>query len=53
MAPITDYLKKVEFAWSNIAAKVFVEIKARKVSAPVMCLPDCFKIFEVACAHLA
>jgi len=44
-----DYLKKGEFAWSNAAAKAFVEIKARIVGAPVMRLPDFFKIFEVAC----
>ena len=43
-----DYLKKGEFAWSNAAAKVFVEIKARMISAPVMRLPDFSKIFEVA-----
>ena len=47
IAPITDCLKKSEFAWSNVAAKVFVEIKARMVSAPVMSLPDFSKIFEV------
>jgi len=50
ITPIMDCLKKGEFAWSNAAAKVFVEIKARMVSAPVMRLPDFFKrFFEVAC----
>ena len=49
MALITDCLKKCEFAWSNVAAKEFVEIKARMISATVMRLPDFSKIFEVAC----
>ena len=49
MTPITDCLKKDEFAWSDAAAKAFVEIKARMISAPVMRLPDFFKSFEVAC----
>ena len=42
MAPIADCLKEDEFAWSNAAAKAFVEIKERMISAPVMCLPDFF-----------
>ena len=45
MAPITDYLKKDEFAWFNAAAKAFVEIKTRMISAPVMRLPNFFKDF--------
>ena len=49
MAPITDCLKKCEFAWSNAAAKAFVEIKVRMVSASVMRLPDFSKIFDVGC----
>jgi len=49
MTPIMDCPKKGEFAWSNTAAKAFVEIKARIVSAPVMRLPGFSKIFEVAC----
>ena len=48
MIPITDCLKKGEFAWSNAAAKAFVEIKTRMVSASVIYLPDFSKIFEVA-----
>ena len=50
MAPITYCQKKGELAWSNAAAKAFVEIKARMISAPVMHLSDFSKIFEVACA---
>ena len=49
MAPITDCLKKGEFAWSNVDAKAFIKIKARMISVPVMRLPDFSKIFEVAC----
>jgi len=37
--------KKVVFAWSNAAAKTFVEIKARIVGALVMRLSDFFKDF--------
>jgi len=46
MAPITDCLKKDEFAWSNAAAKAFVEIKTRMISASVMHLPDFSKILK-------
>jgi len=49
IAPITDYLNKSEFAWSNTATKEFIEIKARMISVPVMRLPDFSKIFEVVC----
>ena len=49
MILITDCLKKCEFAWSNTVAKLFVEIKVRMISVPVMCLSDFFKIFKVAC----
>jgi len=49
MTPIMDCLKKGEFAWSNIAAKAFVEIKIRMVSASVMHLLYFYKIFEVSC----
>jgi len=41
--------KKGEFAWSNAAAKAFVEIKVRIISVPVMHLSDFSKIFEVTC----
>ena len=49
MASIMDCLKKSEFAWSNVVAKAFVEIKARMISALVMRLYDFSEIFEVAC----
>ena len=44
MTSITNHLKKGEFALSNTAAKSFVDIKIRMVSAPVMRLPDFLKI---------
>jgi len=47
MAPITDCLKKEEFQWSVTAAKTFKKIKQRMTEAPVMRLPDFFKVFEV------
>jgi len=40
MALLTDCLNKSEFVWSNVAAKTFVEIKTRMISAPVMRLSD-------------
>jgi len=49
IAPITDCLKKEEFQWSTIAAKAFKEIKQRMIKAPVMRLPNFFKVFEVMC----
>src|SRR4051812_47306227 len=49
MAPITDCLKKGEFVWSKAATRAFVEIEQRMIEAPVMRLPDFFKVFEVAC----
>ena len=42
-------LKKWEFTLFKAAAKAFVEIKTRMISAPVMRLPNFSKIFEVAC----
>jgi len=50
MVLITNCLKKSVFAWSNVAAKAFIEIKARMVNTLVMHLPDFSKIFEVAYA---
>jgi len=46
MTLITDCLKKGEFAWFSAAAKAFVEIKVRMVSAPIMHLPDFFKFLK-------
>jgi len=49
MAPITDCLKKGEFAWSSAALKAFNEIKKIMVSALVIRLPDFSEVFKVAC----
>ena len=48
---MADCLKKGEFIWSSAASKAFIEIKKRMLNAPVMRLPDFFKVFEVACDH--
>jgi len=40
MTPITDCVKKGEFTCFNVAAKAFVEIKVRMISASVMHLSD-------------
>ena len=52
MALITDYLKKGEFTWSNVASKVFIEIQKGMASAHVMRLLEFFKVFEVTCNTL-
>ena len=49
MAPIIDCLKREEFEWNKVAAKVFQEIKERMTEAPVMRLPDFTKVFEITC----
>ena len=48
IAPITNCLKKCEFAWSNAAAKASVELR-QEWSLSQLCLLDFSKIFEVAC----
>jgi len=48
MASITNCLKSGEFNWSKNATKAFQEIKWTMVEAPVLCLPDFSKVFEVA-----
>jgi len=49
MAPITGYLKKEEFQWPVVAAKVFKEIKQRMTEAPVMRFFYFSMVFEAMC----
>ena len=49
MAPITDCMKKNQFAWTKATSKAFEEIKKRLTKALVLQLPDISKVFEVAC----
>ena len=49
MSPITNCMKQGEFNWTNAAAKAFNEAKQKMTEAPVMCLPDFTKPFEVEC----
>jgi len=46
MTQITDCLKKSGFAWSNAAAKTFVEIMESMFSASVMRLPDFLRFLK-------
>lgn len=48
-APITDCLRKGEFKWTKATSRAFGEIKTRMLEAPVLRLPDFYKVFEVAC----
>lgn len=48
-APITEYLKKSEFEWTNAATQAFEQIKRKITEALIMCLPDFDKVFEVTC----
>jgi hypothetical protein len=46
--PMTELLKKErKFKWTNECEISFQELKKRLVSAPVLCLPDLEKEFQV------
>jgi hypothetical protein len=48
--PMTELLKKEKkFEWTEGCENSFHELKKRLVSAPVLCLPDVEKEFEVYC----
>src|SRR3954466_5148678 len=48
--PMTELLKKdKKFAWSEGCELSFQELKKRLVTAPVLCLPDLEKDFQVYC----
>src|SRR5215216_717700 len=48
--PMTELLKKdKKFAWSEGCEVSFQELKKRLVTAPVLCLPDLEKDFQVYC----
>ena len=49
MSLITDYMKHGEFIWTKAATKAFNEVKQKMTEAPVMCLPNFTKPFEVEC----
>ena len=47
---MTELLKKnKKFEWSEACENSFQELKKRLVSAPVLCLPDLEKDFQVFC----
>ncbi|KAK1679511.1 hypothetical protein QYE76_040359 [Lolium multiflorum] len=48
--PMTELLKKEKkFAWTDACEASFQELKKRLVSAPILCLPDLEKEFQVYC----
>jgi hypothetical protein len=48
--PMTELLKKdKKFEWTDSCEDSFQELKKRLVSAPVLCLPDIQKDFQVYC----
>ncbi|KAK1606927.1 hypothetical protein QYE76_030600 [Lolium multiflorum] len=48
--PMTELLKKEKkFAWTEACEASFQELKKRLVSAPILCLPDLEKEFQVYC----
>ena len=49
MSPIFDYMKQGEFVWTKATPEAFNEVKRKMTEAPVMCLPDFTKLFEVEC----
>jgi hypothetical protein len=48
--PMTELLKKeMKFKWTDDCEISFQELKTRLVSAPILCLPDLEKEFQVYC----
>lgn len=48
MAPITNYMKKIQFVLTKTTIKVFPKIKKRLTEAQVLQIPYILKVFEVA-----
>ena len=49
VAPITDCIRKKKFEWTRAANRAFLDIKDKMTHAPILCLSNFFKIFEVVC----
>jgi hypothetical protein len=47
--PMTELLKEKKCEWSETCEASFQELKQRLVTAPVLCLPDIRKDFQVYC----
>lgn len=50
--PMTSCISKHDFDWTLGARRAFLALKEIMASAPVLCLPDFLKVFEVACDAL-
>ncbi|XP_022843266.1 uncharacterized protein LOC111366803 [Olea europaea var. sylvestris] len=48
-SPITDCMKESKFQWTPEVEKVFVTIKERLTSVPILALPDFTKPFALHC----
>lgn len=48
-APIIDYMKKGNFVWTTYACASFKFIKGKLSGAPVLALPDFYKLIQVDC----
>ncbi|KAK7286582.1 hypothetical protein RJT34_21675 [Clitoria ternatea] len=47
--PLTDLLKKENFAWTETSTTAFKQLQKAVTSAPVLAMPDFSKQFEIEC----
>ena len=50
VAPLNELVKKnVVFKWTNVHKKAFNLLKDKLTNAPLLCLPNFVKAFEIEC----